>query len=431
MKKRILSIILSLCMTMTMVLSMLPLQAMAQELPHSSHAHGQDAALHSVAAQNIGPDEAAVDNDLYEKMAIQASFIKLIADIDIGTLSIGYEVTIDLNGHVLRAPSGGSVIKVEKGGHLTIIDSNPTVEHKFTPNADGLWVLDETNGTKTVKGGVITGGAGSSIGISVYGGGVYVDGGGTFTMNGGNIVGCTASTTFQARGGGTFNGRVVNLNAITDGTFNGEVVNDGTISGGTFNGVVTNYGTISEGVISGITVTYQVKGGVYATQIVPSGRTAIKPVDPTNSAGATFLGWYRADGTAYDFTQTVTENTTLTARFAAVTRKVETKEELTAALADDTVDVIKLGSDIEIDATLIVDRAVTLDLVGYMLEMKGSGSVITIKDGGHLTLVDSDLTATYYFTPDADGLWKWGTSGTKTVNGGVIYGGGAEQGGGV
>lgn len=104
-------------------------------------------------------------------------------------------------------------------------------------------------------------------------------------------------------------------------------------------------------------------------------------------------------------------------------KKVETQQELVAALADDTVDVIKLGSDIAIDATLNITRTVTLDLVGYMLEMKGSGSVITVKNGGHLTLNDSDLTSTYYFTPNADGLWKWGTSGTKTVNGGVIYGG--------
>ena len=70
-------------------------------------------------------------------------------------------------------------------------------------------------------------------------------------------------------------------------------------------------------------------------------------------------------------------------------KKVETQQELVAALADDTVDVIKLGSDIAINATLNIIRPVTLDLVGYMLEMKGSGSVFIIKDGGHLTLEDS------------------------------------------
>ena len=112
-------------------------------------------------------------------------------------------------------------------------------------------------------------------------------------------------------------------------------------------------------------------------------------------------------------------------------RKVETEQELVDALSDGSVDIIKLKNDIAISTTLTVDRNVTLDLVGYMLEISGSGSVIKVKRGGHLTLKDSDPTSTYKFTPDANGLWKWGTAGTKTVNGGVIYGGNAGYGGGV
>ena len=104
-------------------------------------------------------------------------------------------------------------------------------------------------------------------------------------------------------------------------------------------------------------------------------------------------------------------------------KKVETEEELVDALADSNVSLITLKSDIAVRATLTVDRAVTLDIYGYMLEISGSGSVIKVENGGHLTLKDSDLTSTYYFNPEDDGLWKWGTSGTKTVNGGVIYGG--------
>ena len=113
------------------------------------------------------------------------------------------------------------------------------------------------------------------------------------------------------------------------------------------------------------------------------------------------------------------------------TASVGSKDELVAALKDATVDIIKLKNDIAVSTTLTVDRTVTLDLVGYMLEINGSGSVIKVADGGNLTLKDSDLTATYKFTPDANGLWKWGTSGTMTINGGVIYGGNAENGGGV
>ena len=102
---------------------------------------------------------------------------------------------------------------------------------------------------------------------------------------------------------------------------------------------------------------------------------------------------------------------------------VTNEAELIWALTNPDVNVITMKNDIAVSATLIVDRAVTLDLYGYMLEISGSGSVIKVEDGGHLTLKDSDLTSTYYFTPEADGLWKWGTTGTKTVNGGVIYGG--------
>ena len=100
------------------------------------------------------------------------------------------------------------VIEVKKDsigvgiGNLTLTDSAPNTAHKFTPNADGLWVLNEENGTETVNGGVITGS--KEIGIWVNGG--YVP---PLTqkpaeadcahliMTGGNIVGCAA-----AAGGG-------------------------------------------------------------------------------------------------------------------------------------------------------------------------------------------------------------------------------------
>lgn len=85
------------------------------------------------------------------------------------------------------------MIKVEGGGHLTIQDSNTgSLSHKFTPNSDGLWVLDEASGTEEVKGGVITGGTGTQWDQYYRGGGVYVAPGGTLTMESGSIVGCSA-----------------------------------------------------------------------------------------------------------------------------------------------------------------------------------------------------------------------------------------------
>ena len=124
--------------------------------------------------------------------------VKLARDIIISSsLTVNRKVTLDLNGHVLKYESAnnGSVIVVENGGQLTIEDSNTSkLSHKFKQNGN-LWVLDETNGTETVLGGVITGGTGYPYPLSstLYcGGGVYIAPGGQLTMTGGNIIGCSA-----------------------------------------------------------------------------------------------------------------------------------------------------------------------------------------------------------------------------------------------
>ena len=114
--------------------------------------------------------------------------ITLMGNIEIGdTLTVDRTVSLDLNGFVLRMTNNGSVIRVEQGGNLMIEDSNTIAQHKFTTGSNGLWVLDETNGTETVSGGVLTGGNAND------GGGVYVLTGGQLTMTGGNIVGCSAT----------------------------------------------------------------------------------------------------------------------------------------------------------------------------------------------------------------------------------------------
>ena len=537
MKRRIVSVLMAL----VMALSLLPVQALAEgaavgepvteieqaeqtgegeepgdpeeeqepgepEEPVREFVQGEAQLTVSTAAMAAGTaGERTVPSNIYEALSVGGS-LKLLNDVEYsGSMDVAFDLVIDLNGYVLKMNG----IKVEKGVHLTIKDSRSDAEHKFTPNTDGLWVRDEQNGTKTVNGGVIYGGTGSSIGTSVYGGGVYVEGGGQFTMEGGNIVGCTASATFQARGGGvfvaekgtftmsggsiagcttvgvysygggiynegtmtlsgtaeirdchakhssggdafgggisdnggtpaisgnvritgctadggktdavrmsyrssisggtfdgsvsndgtisggTFNGRVVNSNKITDGIFNGEVVNDyGTITGGTFNGVVTSYVTISEGAISGITVTYQVNGAHYATQIVPSGSTAIKPVDLAKH-GYTFDGWYTSDGAQWDFTTAVNENITLTARWTLKAQEVSNEQELTAALADSANGVVRLTADITITAGLKITRDVTVDLNGHVLrydEAAEPDSIFRVAGGKTLTLTDS------------------------------------------
>ena len=61
--------------------------------------------------------------------------------------------------------------------------------------------------------------------------------------------------------GGTFQGNVNNNKTISDGTFQGEVFNYGTISDGTFQGEVYNHNTISGGTFQGGEV-YNVRGAI-------------------------------------------------------------------------------------------------------------------------------------------------------------------------
>lgn len=135
--------------------------------------------------------------------------IQLAGNIDISsTLVVTKDVTLDLNGHVLKMTGKGSVIHV-KSGTLTLVDSNPDAIHKFVKEATGLWTLNENAGTKIVKGGVITGGIGREHSFSsVYGsisenggGGVFINQDASFVMEGGNIVGCSAVGEHNTAGG--------------------------------------------------------------------------------------------------------------------------------------------------------------------------------------------------------------------------------------
>ena len=104
--------------------------------------------------------------------------------------------------------------------------------------------------------------------------------------------------------------------------------------------------------------------------------------------------------------------------------EVSTADGLTAAIADSNVSTVRLAGDISISNSLTVNRTVTLDLNDHVLRMTGSGSVITVKDGGNLTLTDSNTKAEHKFTPNSKGLWVLDEArGTETVTGGVITGG--------
>ena len=191
------------------------------------------------------------EQELVEALADgTADVIRLTKDIDISnSLTILRKVTLDLNGYVLKMTGSGSVIILDNKsgttGDLTLIDSNPTAEHKFKVNGAEPWVLDDS-GTETVYGGIITGGTGSRIFFSngVGGGGVII-GSGALTMNGGNIVGCIAN-----RGGGLF---------LSDGSFTmnaGSIVGcstpDRLTTGEAFHGGIYAFGPMANGDTTGV-----------------------------------------------------------------------------------------------------------------------------------------------------------------------------------
>ena len=365
MKKRILSILLALCMLFCLV-------------PTTAFAEGE-------TNRKVETEQELVD-------ALADSSVDIITlknDIAIGTtLTILRKVTLDLNGYVLKMTGSGSVIILDNKsgitGDLTLIDSNPTAEHKFKVNGVEPWVLDDS-GTETVYGGIITGGTGSRIFFSngVEGGGVII-GSGALTMNGGNIVGCIANdggglflsdgsftmnagsivgcstpnrlTTGEASYGGIYAfGPMANIDTTGVITLTGGLIknngryainaaymttiyaNGGEVYGGVhlnqackitclaedngitaFKGKTVIGGTSSVnpshvgwglfygglyiyGNTTGVIVTYKDGDSEYAKQVLPSGTLATRPDAPAATPGYTFGGWNKADGTAWDY----------------------------------------------------------------------------------------------------------------------------------
>ena len=383
MKKRILSILLTLCMLFCLV-------------PTTAFAAGE-------TNRKVETEQELVD-------ALADSSVDIITlknDIAIGTtLTLLRKVTLDLNGYVLKMTGSGSVIILDNKsgitGDLTLIDSNPTAEHKFKVNGAEPWVLDDS-GTETVYGGIITGGTGSRIFFSNGVEGGVIIGSGALTMNGGNIVGCIANeggglflsdgsftmnagsivgcstpnrlTTGEAFHGGIYafgpmanidttgvitltggliknNGRYainaaymttiyanggevygeVHLNQTSKITclaedngitaFKGKTVIGGTSS---VNPSHVDWGLFYGGLdiygnTTGVIVTYKDGDSEYAKQVLPSGTLATRPDAPAATPGYTFGGWNKADGTAWDYaSDKVTDNLTLYAKWAANT----------------------------------------------------------------------------------------------------------------
>ena len=195
MKKRILSILLMCCM----VLTLLPVQALAED---SAYTVGEDTSVSARALAGTAGTKLKADNiDAYVANGLGSGVYTLAEDVTIsGTLRVTGEATVDLNGHVLRydeaAETPDSIFRVTSGSTLTLTDSAPTASH---------------SDASLPAGGLITGGKGfkydngAGQSYNYYGGGVYVEAGASFMLAGGTIYACgVQSGANSAYGGGIY-----------------------------------------------------------------------------------------------------------------------------------------------------------------------------------------------------------------------------------
>ena len=324
MKKRILSILLALCMLFCLT----PISVFAEGETFKNVASAAE--LKSALADDSVPG------------------IRLTSNIVTGeAFSVTRTVTLDLNGYMLKMTENDSVIRVEKKNHkigdLTLIDSRPTTEHRFkADDKNGRWQLDE-NGDMLVNGGIITstgteqrsGGGGVAVSADTkftmtggnivgcdsdkLGSGVYVSFG-TFTMTGGRIVGCGNDPGIYLEVWAIMNANGGEVDATVALRENSKITTRDDLAGVTVFRKKVNvfdadsYGVVKYGLFyvppsNGTTreIVYLANGAPYAVQIMPSesSNLAVEPEIPTSNTGSTFLGWYKADGTKWDFTRDV------------------------------------------------------------------------------------------------------------------------------
>ena len=224
------------------------------------------------------------------------------------------KVTLDLNGYVLKLIGSGSVIRVENGAILTLVDSKPNAVNKFSvTETTGLWQQDAA-GTKVINGGAITGGTGTGEAGNTCGGGICVAPGGTLLMRGGNIVGCTAREGggVHVEAGGRFEMSAGTITGCTAGQEEGKTANGVFIAaGGRF--TQSPGAQITGEVMGACTVTFLSDGESAAPSQIRANTPADQPADPTKE-GYTFIGWYNGES-EWDFETPVTTGLILTAKW--------------------------------------------------------------------------------------------------------------------
>lgn len=380
MKKRILSILLTLCMVMCAIS---PVISYADTGVSASGSSAYGALLTPDTTPPVGwaEDESnPYGTKKGQPFAITPWYEPIIYSYRNAERQAAQDHTkvydkLTLGKNIIESPSGTySISSVDNVAFAvgTAYDPLGTGSRIFFSNGvEGGGVIIGS-GALTMNGGNIVGC------IANRGGGLFLSDG-SFTMNAGSIVGCSTPdrlTTGEAFHGGIYafgpmaNGDTTGVITLTGGliknngryainaaymttiyanggevygevhlnqackitclaedngitAFKGKTVIGGTssvnpshVDWGLFYGGLYIYGNMTGGSI----VTYKDGDSEYAKQVLPSGTLATRPDTPAATPGYTFGGWNKADGTAWDYaSDKVTDNITLYAKRTANT----------------------------------------------------------------------------------------------------------------
>ena len=202
--------------------------------------------------------EVSTAEELTAALSGTDGIVKLTDDITITEgLKITRDVTVDLNGHILRyaeTANPDSIFHVAGGKTLTLTDSCPEAEHE-----------DES----LPAGGLITGGEGyrhdngAGQSYNYYGGGVYVETGASFELAGGTIYACGVQSGANAAFGGGIYAEGGSVTMTGGAIRNCAVSADYSASGGAIYAKAGSV-TMSGGVISGCSA--MSGGGISASE---------------------------------------------------------------------------------------------------------------------------------------------------------------------
>ncbi len=351
MKKRVLSVFL----TLVMMLCMMPIEVFAGN---------------KVSVSTL--DDLLVADKLNEMISVKKDIvISTVVSLELDNTKIYYttdpstsvdtKIIIESTGSLTvtskeEGSNNGMDIQIDNYGTLRVsgceltygVDNYGTItsgEFNCAVNNDGTISGGSFTGAVTNNGsislgtfsGAVTNGSEGVISNGTFSGNGNVENkgtisGGTFggnitndgTISGGTFTGAVTNGSGGVISAGTFNNNVTNNGTISGGSFRGAVTNGstGVISGGTFTCDVTNEGTVTGGMyytpltnngkIDGLTVTYRNGGTQYAMEVLQSSETAEKPNDPLDGTGESTV-WYSDEActTVYDFNTPVSGNITL------------------------------------------------------------------------------------------------------------------------